>query len=169
MEDDAIAVRIVLIMKHLLAVEANAFSGTEYSTTTNASDAAAAECHEGYVYGEKAYKIRIPYFGTIDLQPKPTPSSHFPQSGSTMPTDIPALINDAVGSNQATLLNGDNQWSHQPQSSFAGTETYNYNAHGLGNFDTLDDWTLQSINDSLFDSLFSGVDDQNLAFNMLNC
>ena len=63
-------------------------------------------------------------------------------------------------------LSWDDSWSQQPHLSDVDAGLYCDNAQLPQIFDSADDWTLQSINDSLFSSLFSGLDDQDALYNI---
>ncbi|KAL2798999.1 hypothetical protein BJX66DRAFT_322497 [Aspergillus keveii] len=63
---DPIATKLTRILRHLLVIEANAASGTIYSTTS--SNAGEGEHDGGLAQGGKGLRIHIPYFGTIHFE-----------------------------------------------------------------------------------------------------
>ncbi|MCJ1389211.1 hypothetical protein MMC18_002067 [Xylographa bjoerkii] len=66
---DAIASKITRILRHLLAIEANAASGTSYSTHSfKGDDEEELECHGKLTNGGKGLHVHIPYFGTINFE-----------------------------------------------------------------------------------------------------
>ena len=65
---DAIASKIACILRPLLAIEANAASGTDYSTNSSKGDEEELECHGKSTNGGKGLYVHIPYFGTINFE-----------------------------------------------------------------------------------------------------
>ncbi|KAL3487089.1 hypothetical protein BJX62DRAFT_228323 [Aspergillus germanicus] len=63
---DPIATKLTRILRHLLVIEANAASGTIYSTSS--STAGEGEHDGGLAQGGKGLRIHIPYFGTIHFE-----------------------------------------------------------------------------------------------------
>lgn len=166
MGDDAIATKLVQILEHLLFVEADAFNGTEYSTVAIESDVAAAGCEGTFVDSRKTYQLRMPYFGTINLQPKQVSRSDAGLAATTNEADGTTLFGPTVGLNQGISLHGGSGYPQQPQPPYG---IYPTDSQQQAAFDMVyesDNWTLQSINDSLFDSLFTGTCDQETFFNM---
>jgi hypothetical protein len=151
MKDDSIAMKLSHIMQHLLEVEAEATKGVEYSTTGTASEIAADGSDGNYIDGKNAYQLRMPFFGVINLQRKPV----------SMPVDcsIQSGPLQLDGSSHTLGGDGNDAWAHQH--SWPSAEE---NTLLPSNFLDTDDWTLQNINDSLFDSLFGGINDQNAMY-----
>jgi len=151
MKDDCIAVKISHIMQHILDVEAEATNGVEFCTTAIASEIAADGGDGKYVDGNKSYQLRMPFFGVINLQRKQS-------------SDIASMVgqpDDAQTeeSSHMPFQAGDDVWTQQ-QSWPAAEERTLFSSDFLD----IDNWTLQSVNDSLFDSLFGGMGDQNGMF-----
>jgi hypothetical protein len=142
MEDDATAEKLSRIMTHLLDVEAASAGGAEYWTsaeTTENEDDGAMECEADFVNSEKdRLQLHIPYFGTINLQRKSVAGIPEAEQG-----EVYTAVGDlAVYQHQQMFPEWDNQWSLLGSSADIGE---------------LDDWTLQSINQSLFSGLFDDV------------
>lgn len=64
----AIASQISRILRHLLVIEANAASGTSYSTHSSKGDEEELECHGKLIKGGKELYVHIPYLGTINFE-----------------------------------------------------------------------------------------------------
>jgi hypothetical protein len=141
MEDDATAEKLSKIMQHVLDVEAASAGGVEYNASTAESeDDGATECDGDFLDGNKdRLQLHIPYFGMINLQRRIVARS---TGRTTMGEGHSADGDSAVDQGQQSL-EWDNQWSQLGSSA---------------DFGELDDWTLQSVNQGLFSSLFSGVD-----------
>jgi len=166
MKDDAIAAKLSRIMHHLLAVEEDAFNGTQYSTISTDSDVSAATCDGDYVDGNQAYQLRVPSLGIVKLQR--SLDCRIGNSGPGVRTDASALHEQTVTPNQACSTACDNQGLDQTLSSVTDFETHDHDARISDILDIPEDWTLQSINDSLFDSLFSGMDGEGSAYGWSN-
>jgi hypothetical protein len=78
---DAIASKIARILRHLLTIEAHAASGTSYNTNSFKGDEEELECHGKLTDGGKGLNVHIPYFGTINFEPRA-----WSKSVSTTPT-----------------------------------------------------------------------------------
>ena len=65
---DAIASKIARILRPLLAIEANAASGTNYRTRSTRGDEEELECHGKLTDDGKGLHVHIPYFGTINFE-----------------------------------------------------------------------------------------------------
>ncbi|KAF2494575.1 hypothetical protein BU16DRAFT_562229 [Lophium mytilinum] len=65
---DAISSKISRILRHLLAIEANAASGTSYNTNSSRGDEEELECYGKLTSGGKGLHVHIPYFGTINFE-----------------------------------------------------------------------------------------------------
>ncbi|KAF2804548.1 uncharacterized protein BDZ99DRAFT_425309 [Mytilinidion resinicola] len=65
---DAIASKIARILRPLLAIEANAVSGTSYSINSSTGDEEELEYHGKLSNGGKGLHVHIPYFGTINFE-----------------------------------------------------------------------------------------------------
>jgi hypothetical protein len=168
MKDDEIATKLVRIIQHLLEVEADASNGAKYSTMATESDIAATACDGDFVDGTNSYQLRMPFFGVVDLRRQPV---HIPS----------ALDSQQDSRDSASSTRGDEriqpsfpetnvQWSQQ--GSWLPSEVpgqYGIDTQPSGFLDMPDDWTLQSINDSLFDSLFGSMDDRFFDMRHLVC
>jgi hypothetical protein len=162
MKDDEIATKLVRIMQHVLEVEADASNGAEYSAMATESDIAATACEGEFVDGNKSYQLRMPFFGVVDLRRQPVliPGQSSALGAQRDPRDG-ASSTRGDEQIQPSFPEANVQWSQQ--GSWLPSEVLGQ--HGIdtqlpGFLDMPDDWTLQSINDSLFDSLFGGMDDQ---------
>ncbi|KAH7067244.1 hypothetical protein BKA63DRAFT_114543 [Paraphoma chrysanthemicola] len=157
MEGDSIAMKLSQIMKHMLDVELDAASGAHYSALSGSSEHTAAEFDGTFVNNSATLQLQIPYFGTINLQrgvavPSNGPLSTLPSSLGTDTGLVPDL---EIGSEIPP------PWTPESLDLF-GT---NKDPDSYGNFFDLnsqDDWTLQTINETLFSSLFGGFDDQSM-------
>ncbi|PWY88210.1 hypothetical protein BO70DRAFT_309756 [Aspergillus heteromorphus CBS 117.55] len=65
---DEIACRLAPLIRQLLAIEANAASGTIYSTNSSAADEGTIGCGGKLTNGGQGLNIHIPYFGTITFE-----------------------------------------------------------------------------------------------------
>lgn len=172
MENDAIACKLARIMQHLLDVEADANTGTEYSAVSVESEGAATECEGGFVNDKSTLQLHIPYFGTINLQrrmvsnpvQRAIPSLHDGSKSTTLNNVLP---DELMASSQLPFSGWDNEWSQPPLTTYGNLNLHNNEASFPDLFDPtsdvglLNDWTLQSINESLFSSLFGELDDGN--------
>ena len=134
MGSDAIAMKLSRIMQYLLEVEAASANGIGYNTSTSeAADGLATECDGQFVDDENGeLQLQIPYLGTISLQRRLASSTT--TAAGMLSAQTPEQI-------QPSLIERDNQWSLLDSSNDVGA---------------LDDWTLQSINEGLFEGLLSG-------------
>lgn len=171
MENDEIASKLTRIMQHLLDVEADAANGADYSAVTTKSNHGATECDGEFIDGKNTLQLHIPYFGAINLQrrliSKPTGEATQPRRHGSIVVETNTKLPDQVmGQSQRPILEWDNQWSHLPDPSWGNSDLYSNDARLPQMFDSTnnlgdpDDWTVQSINEALFNSLFSGADDQ---------
>ncbi|KAI4951218.1 hypothetical protein J4E91_003925 [Alternaria rosae] len=137
MRGDDIATKLSGIMQYLLDAEAASANGTGYSTSASETDDGLATEFDGQFIGvEKAVlQLHIPYFGTISLQRK---------LASDIPLAEEMLSTQVADQTQAAVTDWNNQWSFLDSSNDVGT---------------LDDWTLQSINEGLFGGLLGGLGD----------
>lgn len=136
MDDDSIAIKLSNTMRHLLDVEGASASGIGYSASTREGDEG-QEFDGQFVDGEKnLLQLRIPYFGTINLQRRLMSNTEM-SSGHANEQTVSALAE------------WDSQWSFLDSSQ---------------DFEPLDDMTLQTINEGLFGSLFGGLDGQGIDF-----
>ena len=166
MENDVIAAKLARLMRHLLDVEADAANGVEYGAVATENDNGPAECGGEFVNSKDTLMLHIPYFGTINLQrglvSAPTgTTTQLNHSGSTsniVPSDI------EMEQHNRPLSDLDTQWPQQPHSSWGDLDRM---IDPTGDFGVPDDWTLQSINESLFSTLFNSVDDQDAFYNIL--
>jgi hypothetical protein len=65
---DAIASKITRILRHLLAIETDAATGTSYSTNSTKGDEEEPECHGKMTNDGKGLQVHIPYFGNINFE-----------------------------------------------------------------------------------------------------
>ena len=65
---DAIASKIARTLRPLLVIEANAASGTSYSTNASKGDEAELECHGKLSNDGRGLHVHIPYIGTINFE-----------------------------------------------------------------------------------------------------
>jgi hypothetical protein len=150
---DPIATKLTRILRHLLVIEANAASGTIYSTSS--SNASEGEHDGGLAQGGKGLRIHIPYFGTI----------HF-EKGAISKTSQP----EPEPTTARTFIEPHELVQMQPSTTYYQTAPELY---GLtGQFDqtfpdlpipldfshTDENWDLQGIDIALFDSLFRGTE-----------
>jgi hypothetical protein len=108
---DVIASKITRILRPLLAIEANAASGTSYSTNSSKGDEEELEYHGKLTNGGKGLHVHIPYFGTINFERRaisksvsttPTaPEQGFP---TTLAADI--LLPDQLGEHNQQAPSG---------------------------------------------------------------
>jgi hypothetical protein len=163
MSDDATAIKLARIMQHLLDVEGSAVNGIGYNAVAEDEDGA-VECNGDFLDNQNTLQLNIPYFGTIKLHRKLNSNT---TEGATMPAS------NSTRSRQATpLVHADDQWHQQLFSSHIDPsfDTTQYGFSGMldptHGWSTSDDLTLQSINESLFSSLFSASADQDTMFNL---
>jgi hypothetical protein len=156
MRDDVSASKLSRIMQHLLDVEAEAASGVGFNAVATETGDGNSEYDGAFVDGRNTLQLHIPYFGTICFHRKPIiHTSAIPND--TLPDQIPTQ-------SQQSSAQWDSCWSHQGLSSGGDVDSYNDSAELAGMFDFTndmgysDDLTLQSINESLFSSLFDGLD-----------
>lgn len=137
MRGDDIATKLSGIMQYLLDAEAASANGTGYSTSASETDDGLATEFDGQFIGvERAVlQLHIPYFGTISLQRR---------LASDIPLAEEMLSTQVADQTQAAVTDWNNQWSFLDSSNDVGT---------------LDDWTLQSINEGLFGGLLGGLGD----------
>jgi len=104
---DAIAFKIARILRPLLAIEADAASGTSYSTNSSKNNEAELEYHGKLTNGGKGLQVHIPYFGTINFQRRT-----ISKPMSTVPTaPEQGLPNTSV----ADMSHADQLWKHNQQ------------------------------------------------------
>jgi hypothetical protein len=145
MEEDAIAQKLSKIMQHILDVEAASANGANYSASATKSEGeGTTECDGGFGDIEKnKLQLHIPYFGTINLQRVLGDTA----TGRTRRSEGDGAVGDStVDQDHRSFSEWDDQWLQLGSSA---------------EFGDLDDWTLQSINEGLFSSLFNRVGDQN--------
>jgi hypothetical protein len=148
---DPIATKLTRILRHLLVIEANAASGTIYSTTS--SNAGEGEHDGGLAQGGKGLRIHIPYFGTI----------HFEKGAISKSAQTEDVNTGFINPHQLV------QQVHQLPTSLYPLATH---TDGPIQFDqtlpdlsipldfshTDENWDLQGIDIALFDSLFRGTE-----------
>ncbi|KAF1939323.1 hypothetical protein EJ02DRAFT_446290 [Clathrospora elynae] len=148
MENDTIAAKLSSIMYHLLDVEAASANGVEYSAaTTEDHDGALTECDGEFINGQNTLQLHIPYFGTINFQRRLVcrPAEGMIGLCSTLTTSNDVRPEQAVQQDQSIS----SEWSLLNSTDDMGA---------------LDDWTMQSINEGLFNSLFSGLGDKDTTY-----
>jgi hypothetical protein len=130
-QDDAIALRLSRIMQCLVDADAAAAAGACFATETCVGETVEGTCGGWCVDGgEKTWlRVFIPYFGTVNLLRKTFDNPEF-SSGD-------ALL---VGRSMLTWDNNQGAQQLDGEMDVYGSE--------------LDDWTLQSINEGLFGTLF---------------
>jgi hypothetical protein len=153
---DPIATKLTRILRHLLVIEANAASGTVYSTSSCNADEGE---HDGGLAQEgKGLRIHIPYFGTI----------HF-EKGAISKSAQPEVENTGfIDPHQLTEQVDQHPTSHYPLASHMNDpiqfdQTLPELPIPLDFSHTDENWDLQGIDIALFDSLFrgTGIDDDN--------
>jgi hypothetical protein len=147
MQHDEIASKLAPIMCHILEVEADASNGAAYTAATNENDDGSIECEGVVVSDRKSLQLHIPHFGTINLDRR---SVSKPSGQSSLP---PISFSEECHSGVQTEPENNQQCTLQPPGA-AGFESNDFQFLDL---EAPDDWTLQNINESLFDSLFEGM------------
>jgi hypothetical protein len=172
MKNDAIASKLTHIMQHLLDVEMDTANGVEYEPITTDVSGEAIECDGDFVDGKRTFRLLIPYIGTIYFRRKICSKQ---SEGSTETiglesTTAPMLDVLSEQTMRREPFSGwDFQWSQQhPPLTFDTADSQNIDTELYMFDDTFrtapqNDWTLQSINESLFSSLFSGLDNHGTA------
>jgi hypothetical protein len=130
-EYDETASKLTKMMQSLLDVEADAAIGKDYSATAVYNGDKTAEYQSELLDEGRKLQLRIPYFGTITLHRSPA---------SVMINDF-AATNELLVTNQGicqTSLDWDDGLS-------------------LQEVVTCNDWTLQNVNQSLFQDLFGNT------------
>lgn len=145
--NDTTCSKLASIMQHILDVEAAATSGVGY-VAVGAKEQDGQTEYDGCLEKDKVtLKLSIPYFGTIILRRKVT---------------SPAI---GAVSEQPQTTQWDDDWFEQPNLSQYNTNTGDSNGcltesvRPTGDFGCIDDFTLQSINNSLFGSLLGRFED----------
>jgi hypothetical protein len=170
MKNDTIASKLTHIMQHLLDVEADTANGVEYDPITTDTNGETVECDGDFVDGKSTFRLLIPYIGIIYFRRKTCSKSieGFTEPIALESTTAPRFEVLSEQTTTRSLFSGwDLQWSQQqspphfdacdPDS--IDTEPYMFDE--IVGSAPHDDWTLQSINESLFSSLFRGLDNQN--------
>lgn len=162
MREDATATKLVRMMKHILDVELDALQGVAYKTVASEREQDQAEYEGGFVNGRATLQLHIPYMGTIDLHKKLYPETLVPLGNAdqvAVDTTLPGI--PSTGSWSQEAFPSDLDWSLQEEDpDFAAMLDSAQFLSGPG------DLTLQSINESLFSSLFDGMDDSITAYNV---
>jgi len=110
---DAIASKIARILRPLLAIEANAASGTIYNTNSSKSDEEELECHGKLTNGGKGLYVHIPYFGTINFEhciisKSVSIAPMVPEQGFPTTSIADMLLPDQPGEHNQQPLSGSN-------------------------------------------------------------
>ncbi|KAH7384424.1 hypothetical protein DE146DRAFT_760193 [Phaeosphaeria sp. MPI-PUGE-AT-0046c] len=156
MRDDATAGKLVRIMQHMLDVELDAFKGVAYKAVASERVHNQAEYEGTFVNGRTTLQLHIPYVGTIDLHQKLCPASTMEDRGGETSSIGEAAIEKVVSSN--------NYWAQQSGPSDGDWTLQDGDPDFAAMLDSAqylgapEDLTLQSINESLFSSLFDGLD-----------
>lgn len=157
MRDDATAVKLVRMMKHLLDVEIDALKGVAYNAVAAERECDQAEYESAFVNGRATLQLHIPYVGTIDLHRKLYPEAVVDGlgmqqvgNGETLPRGQEGTTNENW-TQQSGLSDGDWGFQDDDPDFAAMLDSAQYLA-------APGDLTLQSINESLFSSLFDGLD-----------
>jgi hypothetical protein len=66
--DDVISSKIARILRRLLAVEADAANGTNYSSSSSEGEHDMLDCHGSSIHGGRGLHVHIPSFGTINFE-----------------------------------------------------------------------------------------------------
>jgi hypothetical protein len=161
MGNDSIASKLSRTMQHLLDVEAQAAKGTAYNTITSQCEEG-TECGGGPGDEFDALQLNIPYFGTIHVGRMMVlrPAAEEPEIGRFQPplsTIIDSLYDPDMdqsqpcneGYPQHTLP------SHGAWDPCADITPFPDAFSTSNDFDAIDDWTFQNINEALFSSIFS--------------
>jgi hypothetical protein len=163
MREDATAKRLASIMRHLLAVESSASGGVRYNTVAQDDDGA-VEYNGDLLDDQITLQLNIPYFGTIRLRRKLDANLG---KEATQPQDIGFTTNSRQLEPMTPFVHYSAQWPTQAIS--VNNISYNVAQGGSEEIpDPINDWcdsgdlTMQNINESLFSSLFSGVDQDNM-------
>ncbi|EAT82502.1 hypothetical protein HBH56_110970 [Parastagonospora nodorum] len=147
MGSDTTASKLASIMQHILDVEAAAVSGVGYNAVAKHQDGQ-TEYYGRLEQDNVTLKLNIPYFGTITLLRKV------------------ASLATGTRPEQPQTMQWDYGWLQQPEISQRNHHTGDINACltgsplPTGDFGSTDDCTLQSINGSLFGSLFGCIEGQ---------
>ena len=183
---DAIAAKTARILRHLLVIEANAASGTSYSTNSSQGHEQELECHGKLTNGGEGLHVHIPHFGTVNFERRaisksistaPTaPEQYVP---STLIADM--LLPDQQGEhnhqppsnpdcppecqtgsqsdfhNVPTVQMQFGQLASPQQPPSPGNGASSFNSGNMGVAGAEDDWDLQCVDVALFDSLFHGT------------
>ncbi|KAK4696757.1 hypothetical protein P7C71_g1220, partial [Lecanoromycetidae sp. Uapishka_2] len=181
---DAIASKIARILRPLLAIEAEAASGTGYSTDSSKGDEEELEFHGKLTNGGKGLHIYIPFFGTIDFECRAI-SKTVPEQGLATTSVADILLPDNLGQHNEQASAGSDRplasqigsqldyHNTQPGQSQFGHLQLPFSGNGVsssgdGNMQesqlpvcgdlpgSEDDWDLQGVDVALFDSLFHG-------------
>ena len=100
---DAIASKIARILRTQLVIEANAASGTSYSTNSSKGDDGDLECHGKLSNDGKGLHVHIPYIGTINFERRalsksvptaPTTSQQGPLTAKVADTLLPYQLGE---------------------------------------------------------------------------
>ena len=93
---DAIASKIARILRPLLVIEADAASGTSYSTDSFKGDDGELDCHGKLSNDGKGLNVHIPYIGTINFE-RHTLSKSIPAAPTTSQLDpLTAIVADTL-------------------------------------------------------------------------
>ncbi|KAJ4300818.1 hypothetical protein N0V90_002906 [Kalmusia sp. IMI 367209] len=183
---DAISSRISRILRDLLAIEANAASGTTYSTNSSKSENEGLECDGKMMNGGKALHIHIPYFGSIRFErgaisrtsgaaptiPPPTQDASL-LSDMDLPQPDQLLDQADLDPTSSTLRCSSRQIHPMASDIEAPPQIYNATTLDMHMSEVVshpvlaqptddfslaenDDWDLQGVDIALFDSLFHG-------------
>jgi hypothetical protein len=171
MKNDGPASKLAQIMQHLLDVEANSAKGVAYDTVAEKASGGPTDCGGKLENDNGRLKLRIPYFGTVILQRKPDPRRT--GAASQYQSYEPGL---SAGNYDLLDQQPSVQWDYQYLQQL-GPSNSQFDADGSNtggakevndmlDFDDPGDWTLKSINESLFSSLFGNLEDGNWPYDL---
>ncbi|KAF3044152.1 hypothetical protein E8E12_010443 [Didymella heteroderae] len=127
---DETASKLSDMMQSLLEIERETTVGTQYSATAVYNGDGTTEYLSEVLDNGRQLRLRIPYFGTIMLQRHPT----------SVPTNGSSAINGHATTDTITFHN-----------------SLDWSGASLQEALTCDDWTLQTVNQALFQDLFGGA------------
>lgn len=157
MREDATAIKLVRMMKHILDVELDALKGAAYHTVASGREQEQAEYEGGFVNGRTTLQLHIPYMGTIDLHKKFTVITLDESNRVANNATISGTSSNEAGVQQAFASDIDWNMEEQDPDFTAMLDSAQF-LSGPG------DLTLQSINESLFSSLFDDLDKSAMTF-----
>lgn len=163
---DGIATKISRIMRDLLTLEDSASKGALYDARASTGHDEELECEGTPGNGERAMRVHIPHFGSIEFV-KGTLLRSARDWQNTASTSFSMVAADNVGGRAVSWLDSDaalsnlgcllgqapstNDSGKTPQQVLPET-SFDFALDGIGDWN----WDLQGVDVALFDSLFSG-------------